>query len=90
MASIDLITKADLEQFKAELLTALTALLASQSTASKKQWLRSAEVRKLLNISSGTLQNLRISGQLHCSKVGSIFYYRQEDIQRMLEGKEQR
>ena len=29
------------------------------------QWLKSAEVKKLLRISSGTLQNLRINGTLN-------------------------
>ena len=51
-----------------------------------KKWLRSVEVRKLLGISPGTLQNLRINGTLRFTKVGSIMYYKLEDINEILEG----
>jgi len=51
-----------------------------------KKWLKSSEVRKLLNVSPGTLQNLRINGTLRFSKVGSIMYYKLEDINKLLEG----
>jgi predicted site-specific integrase-resolvase len=51
-----------------------------------KKWLKSNEVRKLLNISPGTLQNLRINGTLRYTKMGSIIYYKQEDINKVLEG----
>jgi hypothetical protein len=40
------------------------------------QWLKSSEVRKLLKISSGTLQNLRINGTLNFYKIGGILYYK--------------
>jgi hypothetical protein len=51
-----------------------------------KKWLKSSEVRKMLNISPGTLQNLRINGTLRFTKIGSIMYYKLEDINRVLEG----
>jgi hypothetical protein len=35
-----------------------------------KQWLKSVDVRKMLNISPGTLQNLRINGTLRYTKIG--------------------
>jgi hypothetical protein len=50
-----------------------------------KKWLKSADVRKMLNTSSGTLQNLRTNGQLPFSKVGSLMYYKMQDIERVLE-----
>ncbi|RYY00601.1 response regulator [bacterium] len=63
-------------------------VISSDSTLNEmkehKKWLRSAEVRAILNISPGTLQNLRINGTLAFTKVGSIFYYAFSDIQSLL------
>ena len=44
-------------------------------------------MRKLLNISGGTMQTLRTNGTLPYKKIGHIIYYDIEDIQRMLEAK---
>jgi hypothetical protein len=85
MTAIELITKGDLREFKNELLTEIKQLMQSGQGQSKK-WLKSNEVRKLLNISPGTLQNLRINGTLSFTKVGSIMYYKLEDINKLLEG----
>ena len=84
MAAIDIITKEDLQLFKQELFYELKQFL-SPSTQAQKQWLKSNEVRKLLNISPGTLQNLRINGTLRYTKIGGILYYKQEDISGILE-----
>lgn len=81
--NIDLITKEDLKEFKASLILELKEMIKPELKAHKK-WLRSAEVRKILNISPGTLQNLRINGTLAFTKVGSIFYYAYDDIQGLL------
>lgn len=85
MTAIELITSEDLREFKSELLTEIKLLLQPRQGQSKK-WLKSNEVRKLLGISPGTLQNLRINGTLRFSKVGSIMYYKLEDINKILEG----
>ena len=85
MTAIELLTKEDLKQFKGELLTEIKAIMQAGQGQSKK-WLKSNEVRKMLNISPGTLQNLRINGTLSYSKVGSIIYYKLEDINEVLEG----
>jgi len=83
---LDLITTRDLEEFKLELFAEMRSILAGTRATNDSQWLRSAEVRKLLKISPGTLQNLRINGTLHYSTVGKIFYYKREDINSILEG----
>ncbi|QEC75246.1 helix-turn-helix domain-containing protein [Mucilaginibacter ginsenosidivorax] len=85
MTAIELITKEDLREFKGELLKEIKQLVQPGQGQSKK-WLKSAEVRKLLGISPGTLQNLRINGTLRFTKVGSIMYYKLEDINKILEG----
>ena len=82
---IDLITKQDLQSFRIELLQELKQLLSTAIPHKQKQWLKSVEVRKLLKISPGTLQNLRINGSLPYSKIGGIIFYRHEDIIKLLE-----
>ena len=83
--AIEIITKEDLRQFKVELLKDLKEILSLQ-TQKQKQWLKSAEVRKLLNISSGTLQTLRINKTLSYTRIGGILYYDSGDISRLLDG----
>ncbi|CDF80834.1 DNA-binding protein [Formosa agariphila KMM 3901] len=80
-----IITTEDLSEFKIELLKDIKTLLNNKSEATLKKHLRSSEVMKLLQISSGTLQNLRINGTLPYSKVGGLIYYDAEKIQKMLD-----
>ena len=82
---VEIITKEDLKQLKTEMLAEIRQLIKPDDRQSKK-WLKSAEVRKLLNISPGTLQNLRINGTLRFTKIGGMMYYKLEDINRLLEG----
>lgn len=80
---IEILSREELIKFKSELIEEIKQLLRSEDTQ-QKQWLRSAEVRKLLKISSGTLQNLRIKGILPYEKLGGIFYYAYADIVQLL------
>ncbi|WP_407430231.1 helix-turn-helix domain-containing protein [Arcticibacter sp.] len=82
----EIITKEDLQIFKQELLKEIKTLVGKREESANK-WLRSNQVRNLLHISPNTLQALRVSGTLKYTKVGSIFYYRKDNIDRMLEGK---
>lgn len=82
--AIEVVTKEDLLDFRQHLLEDLRKLLQHQPTE-QKQWLKSSEVRKLLKISPGTLQNFRINGTLSYTRIGSIIYYRYEDIVRLME-----
>lgn len=77
------ITKRDLLNFTNLLLAEIQD--AKSETIITPQWLKSSEVRKLLKISPGTLQNLRINGTLSYNKIGSIIYYKYAEIQKMLE-----
>ncbi|CAN5580287.1 helix-turn-helix domain-containing protein [soil metagenome] len=83
--TIEIITKEDLQLFRKELLQDLRQLLESQSTKPARQWLKSREVRKMLKISPGTLQNLRINGTIRYSRMGRIIFYNAEDIEKVLE-----
>jgi ferric iron reductase protein FhuF len=74
-----------LQSFRIELLQELKQLLSTAIPHKQKQWLKSVEVRKLLKISPGTLQNLRINGTLRYTKIGGLIYYSYEDIEKLLE-----
>ena len=82
--AIEVITKEDLQAFRTQLLNDLRQLLAPQEAKLIKPWLKNAEVKKLLGISSNTIQRLRIAGKLHSTKVGGVHYYRYEDIEKLL------
>jgi hypothetical protein len=82
--NVELVTKEDLKELENNLLNAIKQIQPGQGQARK--WLKSVEVRKLLNISPGTLQNLRINGTLRYTKIGGIVYYKLEDINKILEG----
>ena len=83
---VEMITKADFDQFKSELLEEIKRIVKLDGTDQSKKWLKSNEVRKLLKISPGTLQTLRVNGTLSFSRIGSLIYYKREDINRLLEG----
>ncbi len=80
-----IITREDLNEFRSLLLSDLNAIFNSKPQP-QKQWLKSNEVRKLLNISPGTLQNLRINGTLTYTKIGGILYYCSNDLEKVIEG----
>ena len=82
--AIEVITREDLNEFRTLLLSDLSAMLNSKQEQTK-QWLKSNEVRKLLNISPGTLQNLRINGTISYTKIGGILYYSSADLNKLLE-----
>ena len=83
--AIEIITKDDLEVFRQTLLNDIRELL-NEKPDDKKQWLRCSDIRKILHISTGTLQNLRISGKLKSQKIGGIHFYKLTDIENMLSG----
>ncbi len=79
-----LITVGDLESFRITLLEEIKSILKESSGQPAKQWMRSSEVRKMLSISPGTLQNLRVNRTLSFTKVGGIVFYRYDEIARLL------
>ena len=83
--SAKIITPEDLNEFKDDLLSNIKEMIGDQSGLKSKKWLKSPEVRELLSISPGTLQNLRINGTLPYTKIGGVLYYDYEEIMRILE-----
>jgi hypothetical protein len=85
----EIITQEDLQKFRLQLLEDLSRMLSgAMQPQLNKEWLRSSEVRKMLGISHGTLQNLRIKNILPHRRVGGLMYYKYHDILRLLEGDE--
>ena len=62
----------------------LSALNLSQQSIPKK-WLKSHEVRQMLQISPGTLQNLKNNGVIPYTKIGKIHFFDHEEIRRLLD-----
>ncbi|MBZ9731120.1 helix-turn-helix domain-containing protein [Salegentibacter sp. JZCK2] len=80
-----IITTDDLREFKMELLEEIKQLLRNQESGTLKKYLKSSEVMDILQISPGTLQNLRVNGTLPFTKVGGIIYYDSAEIQKVME-----
>lgn len=81
----EIITTDDLREFKTELLTEFRKMLKEHHGQPSKKWLKSYEVKKMLGISPGTLQNMRINGTIPFTKIGGILFYDSEDIRKILE-----
>jgi len=82
---VEIITKEDLEMFRIQLLRDISELLKPAQAEPQKEWLKSSEVRKILRVSAGTLQNLRVTGKLKPSKINGTYYYRSKEITNLLE-----
>jgi hypothetical protein len=82
---LKVITPEDLKEFRAQLLEDIKELL--QYKEQPKKWLRGSEVRKLLKISAGSLQNLRINGTLHPVKLPgtNLWFYDANEINSLFE-----
>jgi hypothetical protein len=87
--SVEILTKHDLQQFKSELLAEITQLLNNTAPQPKKKWLKSWEVREMLGISRGTLQNMRTNGTLEATPVGGLMFYDYDDIAKLMQGTRQ-
>ena len=74
--------RGDLKILKDEIINEISSLL--QGKTDQKKWLKSADVRKMLNISPGTLQNHRVNGTLPFTKMGATIYYEYSDVIKVL------
>lgn len=68
-----------------ELIAEIEALFSKyQKKPDNKTWLRSTDVRKMLKISHGTLQNLRTKGIIKGHKMEGMLFYDADEIDRVL------
>ncbi len=80
--NFELLTKDDLKNFKNEIISELKDLL--EGSHKSKKWLKSSDVKEMLGISAGTLQNYRINGTLPFTKIGKTIFYDYDDVNRIL------
>lgn len=85
MFTHQLVTLVDLEKFKEQMLSEMRKLYSGGGTQISKQWLKSREVRKLLDVSPGKLYAMRASRQLSFMRIGGVIYYDRTDIDKMFE-----
>lgn len=78
------VTKDDLRQFRILLLNDIGKMLNEKSDGSEKEedleWLRSKAIRRIMDISAGTLQNLRVQGKVRHKKIMGSYYYNKSDV----------
>ncbi len=78
------VTKEDLRQFRLLIIGDIRELLKERNQLSdgseKEEWLRSKEIRRILSISAGTLQNLRIQEKVRYRKIMGSYYYNRLDL----------
>jgi hypothetical protein len=80
----EIATKEDLRQFGLFLLNKIQIMMhentSKQTEATSPEWLKSKAVRKLLDISAGSVQNLRMTQKVRFKKVLGSYYYNKEDL----------
>lgn len=81
------IDKYDLRQLRLLLLNDFEELIKKyikkDFDVEPSEWLRSKAVRKLMDISPATLQNLRIAGKIRHRKILGSYYYNRKDLQNL-------
>jgi len=85
----EFVTKEDLRQFGLLLIDKIQTVFKERNSAAKESlesgWLKSKSVRKLLDISAGSVQNLRTSQKVRFKKVLGSYYYNREDLQKLFD-----
>lgn len=83
----EIVTKDDLRQFGLVLLDKIRVVIQenafTQTESSQAEWLKSKSVRKMLDISAGSVQNLRMTQKVRFKKVLGSYYYSREDLEKL-------
>ena len=74
----EITTKQDLLNLEERIVNKMTTLLKIKPQ--EQQFLKSADVRKMLGLSAGTLQTLRINGSLPYTKLNGTLYYSYDEV----------
>lgn len=80
----EVVTKDDLRQFGLALINEIREIIkADEGEQIHPEWLKSRVVRKLLDMSAGSIQALRITGKVRFKKVLGSYYYNKIDLQNL-------
>jgi hypothetical protein len=84
---MEIVSKQDLEQFRIRMLSDIQQMLVGSLVPPTEEfdWLRSKAIRKMMDISPATLQNLRITGKFRHKKVMGSYYYNRSDLQKLFQ-----
>jgi DNA-directed RNA polymerase subunit F len=89
----EVVTKEDLRQFGVLMMNnfreAIQDIKAIRKDGIQLEWLKSKGVRKILDMSPGSLQNLRITGKIRFKKVLGSYYYNKSDIEKLFNDDQQ-
>lgn len=80
----EIITKEDLRHFSLELFNSIKILIMQktevQNQVVEQEWIKCKQVRKLMDMSPGSVQNLRVTQKLRFKKVLGSYYYNKTDL----------
>ncbi len=83
------VTKDDLRQFGLLLLNDIRKIMEDSQRSEEEsldpEWLKSRVVRKLMDMSAGSLQNLRVTGKVRFKKVLGSYYYNKTDLKKLFD-----
>lgn len=84
---MEILSKQDLELFRIRMIADIEKILEANFNNTQEDfgWLRSKAIRKMMDISAATLQNLRISEKIRFKKVMGSYYYSKEDLLKLFE-----
>ena len=80
---VELLTKEDIKALD-EKMDKILDVLSSKKKSEPGEWLKSAEVKAILNCSDATLKNYRDSGTLPYSKIEGTYYYQRSQVDTLL------
>lgn len=81
-----IVTLDDLIAFKSELIEEIKSIINAQSIGNSNEiWIKTPQLKKMLKISHGTLQHLRVNGTIPYRKVGGIIFYNKDEINKIID-----
>lgn len=86
--AVEIVTKEDLQAFRAQLLRDIKDLLITHAFPFSKQRVegyKTKDVRRILGCSVNKLVSLRQARKIRCKKVGGTVYYNKEDVRKLVE-----
>ncbi|OUD36058.1 DNA-binding protein [Flavobacterium sp. FPG59] len=87
----DNINKDDLRQFGLLLVDQFKQIIKNNQNKDdddlNPEWIKSRVVKKLMDISAASLQNLRITGKVRFKKVLGSYYYNKSDLMNLFNDK---
>ena len=68
-----------------EIIDEVKQIIKAKESPDLKKWVKSAQVKKMLNLSHGKLQMMRNQKTISYTRIGGTIYYNVEDIERMMD-----